>query len=69
MSWNQIEGQWKQRRGKAIHHWGKMTKDKSTAIAGKYEEPVGSFRKNTVWSIRDGQGGSQRPSRRIQKSR
>jgi uncharacterized protein YjbJ (UPF0337 family) len=43
MSWDQIEGQWKQRRGKAMHHWGKMMNDELAAIAGKYEELVGSL--------------------------
>lgn len=41
MSWDRIEGQWKQRRGKAIRHWGKMMNDELAAIAGKYEELVG----------------------------
>jgi uncharacterized protein YjbJ (UPF0337 family) len=41
MGWDRIEGQWKQRRGKAIHHWGKMMNDELAAIAGKYEELVG----------------------------
>ena len=41
MSWDRIEGQWKQRRGKATHHWGKMMNDELAAIAGKYEELVG----------------------------
>ena len=43
MSWDQIEGQWKQRRGKAMHHWGKMMNDELAAIAGKYEELVGNL--------------------------
>lgn len=41
MSWDRVEGQWKQRRGKATHHWGKMMNDELAAIAGKYEELVG----------------------------
>jgi uncharacterized protein YjbJ (UPF0337 family) len=41
MNWDQIEGLWKQRRGKAVHHWGKMMSDDLAAIAGKYEELVG----------------------------
>ncbi len=41
MSWDRIEGQWKQRRGKAVYHWGKMMNDELAAIAGKYEELVG----------------------------
>jgi uncharacterized protein YjbJ (UPF0337 family) len=36
-----MEGEWKQRRGKAVHHWGKMMNDELAAIAGKYEELVG----------------------------
>jgi uncharacterized protein YjbJ (UPF0337 family) len=43
MSWDRIEGQWKQRRGKATHHWGKMMNDDLAAIAGKYEELVGKL--------------------------
>ena len=41
MNWDQIEGEWKQRRGKAMHHWGKVMDDDLAAIAGKYEEFVG----------------------------
>ena len=41
MNWDSIEGQWKQRRGKAVHHWGKLMNDELAAIAGKYEELVG----------------------------
>jgi uncharacterized protein YjbJ (UPF0337 family) len=41
MSWDRIEGQWKQRRGKAVHHWGKLMNDQLAAIAGRYEELVG----------------------------
>ncbi len=41
MNWDQLEGEWKQRRGKAIHLWGKSMNDDLAAIAGKYEELVG----------------------------
>ena len=41
MNWDRLEGQWKQRRGKAVHHWGKMMNDELSAILGKYEELVG----------------------------
>jgi len=41
MSWDRIEGQWKQRRGKAVHHWGKVMNDELAAIAGRHEELVG----------------------------
>jgi uncharacterized protein YjbJ (UPF0337 family) len=43
MSWNRIEGQWKQRRGKAVHHWGKIMNDELAAIAGKHEELIGKL--------------------------
>ncbi len=41
MNWDRMEGEWKQRRGKAMHHWGKVMNDDLAAIAGKYEELVG----------------------------
>jgi uncharacterized protein YjbJ (UPF0337 family) len=41
MNWDRVEGQWKQRRGKAAHHWGKVMNDELAAISGKYEELVG----------------------------
>jgi uncharacterized protein YjbJ (UPF0337 family) len=43
MNWDRLEGEWKQRRGKAVHHWGKMMNDDLAAIAGKYEELVGKL--------------------------
>jgi uncharacterized protein YjbJ (UPF0337 family) len=43
MNWDRLEGEWKQRRGKAMHHWGKMMDDDLAAIAGKYEEFVGKL--------------------------
>jgi uncharacterized protein YjbJ (UPF0337 family) len=41
MNWDRLEGEWKQRRGKEVHRWGKMMNDDLAAIAGKYEELVG----------------------------
>ena len=41
MNWDRMEGQWKQRRGKAMHHWDKVMNDELAAIAGKYEDLVG----------------------------
>ena len=43
MNWDRMEGEWKQRRGKAVHHWGKMMNDELAAIAVKYEELVGKL--------------------------
>lgn len=41
MNWDRVEGQWKQRRGKAVHRWGKMMNDDLAAIAGKHQLLVG----------------------------
>jgi uncharacterized protein YjbJ (UPF0337 family) len=41
MNWDRLEGEWKQRRGKAVHRWGRLMNDELAAIAGKYEELVG----------------------------
>ena len=41
MNWDRIEGQWKQRRGKAMHRWGKLMNDELATIAGKHEQLVG----------------------------
>jgi uncharacterized protein YjbJ (UPF0337 family) len=43
VNWDRLEGQWKQRRGKAVYHWGKMMNDELSAILGKYEELVGKL--------------------------
>jgi uncharacterized protein YjbJ (UPF0337 family) len=41
MNWDRVEGQWKQRRGKAVHHWGKLMSDELAAVSGKHEQLVG----------------------------
>jgi len=41
MNWDRVEGQWKQKRGKAVQHWGKLMNDELAAIAGKHEQVVG----------------------------
>jgi uncharacterized protein YjbJ (UPF0337 family) len=46
MNWDRIEGQWKQGRGRATHHWGKVMNDELAAIAGKYEDLVGRLQEN-----------------------
>jgi uncharacterized protein YjbJ (UPF0337 family) len=43
VNWDRLEGQWKQRRGKAVYHWGKMMNDELSAILGKYEEHIGKL--------------------------
>jgi uncharacterized protein YjbJ (UPF0337 family) len=46
VNWDRLEGQWKQRRGKAVHHWGKIMNDELAAIAGRYEEVVGKLQES-----------------------
>jgi uncharacterized protein YjbJ (UPF0337 family) len=46
MNWDRMEGEWKQRRGKAVHHWGTVMNDKLAAIAGMYEELVGRLQES-----------------------
>jgi len=41
MNWDRIEGEWKQRRGKAVRHWGNMMNDELAGAAGRYEQLVG----------------------------
>jgi uncharacterized protein YjbJ (UPF0337 family) len=43
MNWDRLEGQWKQQRGKAAYHWGKIMNDELSAILGKNEELVGKL--------------------------
>jgi uncharacterized protein YjbJ (UPF0337 family) len=43
VNWDRLEGQWKQQRGKAAYHWGKMMNDELSAILGKNEELVGKL--------------------------
>lgn len=41
MNWDQIEGNWKQFKGKAQENWGKLTNDDWDRIAGKRTQLVG----------------------------
>jgi len=43
MNWDRIEGQWKQGRGKAVRHWGRMMNDELAGAAGRYEQLVGQL--------------------------
>jgi uncharacterized protein YjbJ (UPF0337 family) len=46
MNWDRLEGRWKQQRGKAVYHWGKIMNDELAAILGRYEELVGKLQEN-----------------------
>jgi len=41
MSWDRIEGNWKQFRGKVQQHWGKLTNDDLDLVEGRRVELVG----------------------------
>lgn len=41
MNWDQIEGSWKQLKGKAQETWGDITDDDWDRIAGRRDQMVG----------------------------
>ena len=41
MNWDQIEGNWKQWRGKAQEQWGDITGDEMDRVEGKRDQLVG----------------------------
>jgi uncharacterized protein YjbJ (UPF0337 family) len=41
MNWDQIEGNWKQYKGKVMSKWGKLTDDDLESIKGKRTELLG----------------------------
>ncbi|MDQ3774629.1 MAG: CsbD family protein [Pseudomonadota bacterium] len=45
MNWDQVEGNWKQFKGKAQQVWGDLTDDELDIIQGKRQELVGRLQK------------------------
>lgn len=43
MSWNQVEGNWKQFKGKIQEKWGELTDDELDQIAGKRDILLGKI--------------------------
>ena len=41
MNWDQVEGKWKQIKGKAVEKWGDLTDDDLDRMAGKRDQMVG----------------------------
>ncbi len=41
MNWDQLQGQWKQAKGKFREKWGKLTDDDLEVIAGNRDQLVG----------------------------
>ena len=45
MNWNQVEGNWKQFKGKVKAKWGDLTDDEIDTINGRREELLGKIQK------------------------
>jgi uncharacterized protein YjbJ (UPF0337 family) len=43
MAWNQIEGNWKQFKGKVQERWGKLTNDDLDVVEGKRDQLLGKI--------------------------
>jgi uncharacterized protein YjbJ (UPF0337 family) len=43
MSWNKVEGNWKQFKGKVKEKWGELTDDELDQIAGKRDILIGKI--------------------------
>lgn len=41
MNWDQIEGNWKEFKGKAVAQWGKLTNDEIDRVEGRRTELAG----------------------------
>jgi uncharacterized protein YjbJ (UPF0337 family) len=45
MNWDEVEGNWKQLKGKVRSQWGKLTDDDLEAVKGKRDELLGLLQK------------------------
>lgn len=45
MNWDEIQGNWKQLKGKVRSHWGKLTDDDVEVVNGKRTELLGVLQK------------------------
>ena len=43
MNWDQVQGNWKQLRGKALEQWGKLTDDDLDVVAGRRDQLAGKI--------------------------
>ena len=43
MNWDQIEGNWRQFKGKIKERWGKLTDDDLDVVAGKRDQFLGKI--------------------------
>jgi uncharacterized protein YjbJ (UPF0337 family) len=49
MNWDQIEGNWKQFKGKVKEKWGQLTDDDLDQVAGKRDQLIGSLQARYGW--------------------
>jgi uncharacterized protein YjbJ (UPF0337 family) len=49
MNWDQVEGNWKEFKGKVKQKWGKLTDDDLTTIKGKKDELAGKLQEHYGW--------------------
>lgn len=45
MNWDQVEGRWKEFKGKAKEKWGDLTDDELDRVEGKRDQMVGLVQK------------------------
>lgn len=45
MNWDQVQGNWRQLKGKVKANWGDLTDDDLDVIAGRREELLGKLQK------------------------
>lgn len=43
MNWDQIQGNWKQVKGRVVEKWGKLTDDDIDVVAGRREQLAGKL--------------------------
>lgn len=43
MNWDQVQGNWKQFKGKVVEQWGDLTDDDLDRIAGRRDQLIGKI--------------------------
>ncbi len=43
MNWDQIQGQWKQVKGKVVEQWGQLTDEDLEVVAGRRDQLAGKL--------------------------
>ena len=49
MNWDQIEGNWKEFKGKVQEKWGQLTDDDLDEAAGRRDQLIGRLQKRYGW--------------------